>query len=130
MSISFTVLLLGETTDTQAADIHKLRPKPGVVDFCLRRLSELGVTCHRLDFGLACEASAGLFENLFGVTVTEYEVSGEPQPPEEIAQYVDQITIDRPPTLMDADAPDLAGLQPKCGTNHATQNQVNGRREL
>lgn len=108
--ISFDVLLRGDSTDVAhvAVDVHKLRPKLGVIEFCLRSFSELGVTCHRLDFGLACEAPPELFESLFGVTVTGrtddsghtvYEVSGEPRPPKEIAQHVDQITIARPPTL-------------------------------
>lgn len=110
-TIPFDVLLRGETEDISvaAADLNKLRPPAEAIERCFRWLSEQGVTCHRTDFGLACEAKVALFESLFDVKVTKqqagatspacYRLSGQPKTPAEIGSLVSQVTVAQPPTF-------------------------------
>ncbi len=111
-TIAFDVLLRGNTDDLHVASvagIDSLRPPPENIEQCFRWLSEQGVTCHRTDFGLGCEAKVELFESLFSVQVVAQRTSpespptftaqGTPQPPPAIAEVVSQITIAHPPTL-------------------------------
>lgn len=110
-TISFDVLLRGTSDDVSlaSADLDKLRPPADAIEFCHRWLSEQGVTCHRTNFGLGCEAPVQLFERLFSVRVpssprnasaaASEELQSEPKPPQEIAHLVSQITIARPPTF-------------------------------
>ncbi len=111
-TIAFDVLLRGRTDDVDVASvtgIDSLRPPPDNIERCFRWLSEQGVTCHRTDFGLGCEAEVTLFESLFSVRVVAERTSrespptftaqGTPQPPPAIAKVVSQITVARPPTL-------------------------------
>ena len=110
LTISFDVLLHGKTDDVSvaAADVDKLRPSPQAIETCHRWLSQQGVTCHRTDFGLACEADVELFEALFKVRVVKHQASpaaaavylmdDEPQPPQEIKELVSQVTVAQPPT--------------------------------
>ena len=109
-TVAFDVLLRGETDDVTvaSANLDKLRPPAEAIETCFRWLSEQGVTCHRVDFGLACEAKVELFESLFGVRLTKqqhrapgtlpYQLSEEPESPPEIRHLVSQVTLAHPPT--------------------------------
>lgn len=109
--VSFDVLLRGETDDVSvaAASLEKLRPPAAAIERCFRWLSARDVTCHRTDFGLACEAKVDVFERLFDVQLTRlptggatppsYQLKGEPRPPSEIESLVWQITLTQPPTF-------------------------------
>ncbi len=108
-TIAFDVLLRGESgnVDIAPANLEKLRPPAESIERCFRWLSEQGITCHRTEFGLACEAKIELFENLFGVQVTTrsegaeppvHEINSELKIPTEIEKLVAQITVARPPT--------------------------------
>lgn len=110
-TISFDVLLRGETDDVSVAaeNLDRLRPPAEAIERCFRWLSKQGVTCHRTDFGVACEAPVDVFEALFRVHVIRkrtsatappsYQVQAQPQPPPEIESLVSQVTVAQPPTL-------------------------------
>ena len=106
-TIAFDVLLRSETDNVEVAvaNVDKLRPPPEAIERCHRWLSKQGVTCHKTDFGLACEAGIELFERLFGTRVkkqqdtpSSYALESEPQAPSEIEALVSQITLVQPPT--------------------------------
>jgi hypothetical protein len=60
------------------------------IEYCRGWLTERRVVCHPTSFGLACEAEAPTFAELFGSTL-------DPRPPDELADRVEQITLVRPP---------------------------------
>ena len=106
--IAFDVLLRGETDDVSVAavDLDNLRPPPEAMERCFRWLSNQGVTCHKTEFGLACEAKVERFETLFGVRIIKEQsvtptcdLEVEPQAPADIADLVLQITVVKPPTF-------------------------------
>ncbi len=107
--VSFDVLLRGRGGDVppSAATIEQLRAPPEHIERCNRWLSAQGITCHTTDFGLACESPVELFERVFGVSLERratgggrpsFQLTQDPQVPEEIAPLVDQITLAPPPT--------------------------------
>lgn len=109
--LSFDVLLRGgeaEEVVPAASTIDQLRPPPGAIERCYRWFAERGVTCHRTDFGLACQATVALFEKLFGVKVRSatspngqrtFTMDGQPGVPSELSDMIEQVTIARPPTF-------------------------------
>ncbi len=62
-----------------------------------------GVTCHRTDFGLACEAATSTFKEAFGEDALRRDPAGDWQVaatmnlPPEVSDLVAQITISHPP---------------------------------
>lgn len=111
--VAFDILLKGESSDLTSApaNIDSFRPPAKDIEHCYRWLSQRGVTCHRTDFGLVCEANTDLFEQLFNVTIDKidsensghvfFKAKTDPVPPKAIEQMVLQITIARPPTLFE-----------------------------
>lgn len=106
--IAFDILLRGETDDVEvaAANVDKLRPPPESIERCFRWLSNEGVSCHKTEFGVACEATVEHFETLFGTRIIKeqsgapnFDLEVEPQAPADIADLVSQITVARPPTF-------------------------------
>ena len=107
-NVSFDVLLRGPGGDVpiSAATLDQLRPSPEHLERCFRWLSTQGVTCHRTDFGLACEAPLDVFEKLFSVSLARrkgkdgrpwFELTEVPIVPAEIAALVDQVSVAPPP---------------------------------
>lgn len=109
-NIEFDILVRaeasGETPDV--SNIHRFRPDPEDVEKCRRWLAGKGVSCHTSEFGLACSASRQLFESLFSTKVEPLEqgpgkppwrLLNDPEPPAEIADYVEDVTIAVPPEL-------------------------------
>ena len=88
--LAFNVLLRGKGVDGSAGlgPIDRARPPREDVETCHHWLQERGVTCHLLDFGLACESTVECFEVLFNVRIRVvaggFEMEGEPTAPEEI----------------------------------------------
>lgn len=109
-TIAFDVLLRGATDDLSVApaNIDSLKPSPDAIERCFRLLTGRGITCHRTDFGLACESTIDLFETVFQVRVdadssgpnapVTYHLRGEPRPPSEIGSLILQVTISQLPT--------------------------------
>ncbi len=86
--------------------IKQFRPSPGIIEKCRILLAKKGVVCNNTDFGLSCSTSRELFESLFSTQllpsdlkpgIPPWRCTKEPQPPKEIAQHVEQITISAPP---------------------------------
>ncbi len=110
-TISFDVLVRGETADVPVtpANLDKVRPPPEAVERCFRYLTQQGITCHRTNFGLACEARVELFESLFEVRVTKqqaspaaapiFQMQDKPRPPREIENLISQVTVAPPPSF-------------------------------
>jgi len=109
-SVAFDVLLRGPMGDVpiSTATLDQLRPSPEHLERCFRWLSAQGVTCHRMDFGLACEAPLDVFEELFSVSLARrttkagqpwFELTQTPEVPVEIAALVDQVTVAPPPAF-------------------------------
>ena len=113
-TLAFDVLLRGATDDVSvaSADIDALKPPPEAIERCFRWLTAQGITCHRTDFGLACESGIDLFQTVFQVEVDSeepgadvpatYRLRGELRVPTEIEPFVLQVTIAQPPTFFGA----------------------------
>ena len=108
--VEFDILLkAGASGKTPRLDnIDQFKPPAENVAKCRRWLASKGVTCHSTDFGLACSATAEIFEALFSATLERsdsgpgvpcWHCSSPPQAPQEIERYVDQISISAPPEL-------------------------------
>ena len=89
-------------------NIDRFKPPPERIERCRRWLVGQGVTAHATDFGLACSAPAGLFERLFQTTLeaggsspgeAPLRATQPPQPPQDIASDVEQVTLTVPPEL-------------------------------
>ena len=113
-TIAFDVLLRGAADDVSVApaDIDALKPPPESIERCFRWLTAQGITCHRTDFGLACESEIDLFQSVFQVEVDSdqprpdtpatYHLRGELRVPPEIEPLVLQVTIAQPPAFFGA----------------------------
>jgi hypothetical protein len=108
--IKFDVLVRaeasGETPDV--SNIDRFRPEPEDVEKCRRWLTGKGVACYATEFGLACSASRQLFESLFSTQVEPLEqgpekppwrLHADPEPPAEIADYIEEVTLSVQPEL-------------------------------
>jgi hypothetical protein len=106
--IGFDILLKapGSGKMPHVDNIDQFKPPPENIIKCHRWLASRGVKCHSTAFGLACKASAELFEILFStkVKLSESESGAPcwhslslPKAPREIEQYIDQISITAPP---------------------------------
>lgn len=80
--------------------IEEFRPPAEWIERCRLWLSDQQVTCHRTDFGLACEASPEVFEELFSARLAPGEgpeggwrVESDIEIPEPIADIVEQVTV-------------------------------------
>jgi hypothetical protein len=102
--VAFDLLLKAPAGDVPASaeTIDQLRPSPANVESCVRWLGRHGAECHRTGFGVAGEMPVRAFEKLFHVKLggDKSPASGPPIPiPEEIASYVDQITVTPRPEM-------------------------------
>ena len=105
--LKFDVLVRSEgaATDTLPSlrTLDELRPSPESIERCLRWFAVQGVTCHRTDFGLACEAAISTFKEAFGEDALQRDPAGDWQVaatmnlPPEVSDLVAQITISHPP---------------------------------
>ncbi|UCG69031.1 MAG: hypothetical protein JSV09_14795 [Thermoplasmata archaeon] len=106
--MAFDILLRSLTTAKQpsVSTIDNFRAPPEKLEKCRRYLVARGVEAHATDFGLACKAPRALFESLFKVSLKpiehtgvgpRFEMVGQPNPPEEIAESIDQVTITATP---------------------------------
>jgi len=106
--IGFDILLKapGSGKTPHVGHIDQFKPPPENIVKCHRWLTSKGVTCHSTDFGLACSASAELFEKVFSTKVKRSKsasgvpslsCSSPPKAPRDIEEYVDQISISAPP---------------------------------
>jgi len=107
-TVSFDILLRspasGEEPDITTLD--RFRPIPEDVSRCRRWLEANKVIAHSTEFGLSCSTSRKQFEYLFRVALEpasdgpgkpRFEMSARPEPPQEIAAIVDQITLSATP---------------------------------
>ncbi len=108
--VSFDVLLrtAGSGRIPTVENIHEFHASAEEIEKCRRWFASQGITCHATQFGLACNAKRESFESIFGVRLTptqggpgvrSHQMSGEPKPPAEIADLIDQITLSAPPEL-------------------------------
>ena len=108
--VVFDILLHSSASGKQpsVSTIDQFLPPPEEIERCRRYLVARGVEAHATEFGLACRAPCDLFESLFGVSLNpithtpstpRFEMIGQPNPPEEIAKAIDQITISAVPEL-------------------------------
>ncbi len=90
--IQIDILLRGSRpVDAATVDtIDEVRPAAEDVEHCRRWLVEHGLVCHATDFGLICEGIASEIRRVFGSP-------NEPLPPEEIADYIAQVTVFQSP---------------------------------
>lgn len=101
----FNVLLRGHGAGRSRGSrvVDRARPRREDVETCRRWLDARGVTCHPLEFGLACESTPESFERLFAVKVRPagggFELEGQPTPPAEIAPLIEQVTLERAPEM-------------------------------
>ena len=104
-------MLRGATDDLSVApaNIDALKPPPESIERCFLWLTAQGITCHRTDFGLACECGLDLFQSVFQVAVdseepgagmpARHDLRGELRVPPEIEPFVLQVTIAQPPVF-------------------------------
>ena len=110
--VEFDVLLREPAADRErSVDLRTVgasRPSAGTIQRCRRWLEGQGIVCHPTTFGLACTAPMQLFSAVFGVELIAtdpgpgrppFEMSGEVQLPEEIAEIVEQVSIGAAPEL-------------------------------
>jgi len=106
--VVFDILLRSSASGKQpsVSTIDQFLPPPEEIERCRRYLVARGVEAHATKFGLACRAPCDLFELLFEVSLKpirqtkgdpRFEMIGQPNPPKEIADAIDQITISAPP---------------------------------
>ena len=108
--IDFDILIRSAASgkEVDVSNIQEFRPDPADIEKCRRWLLSKGVTCHPTDFGLVCSTSRESFESLFSTQINRNRPSPgkpiwtcqrDPQPPREIADCIEQITISAPPEL-------------------------------
>jgi hypothetical protein len=108
--VEFDILLKapGSGKTPHVDNIDQFKPPAENIAKCRRWLASQGVTCHSTDFGLACSATAEVFEALFSTKLERissapgapcWGCTSPPQAPDEIEDYVDQISIAAPPEL-------------------------------
>ncbi|UCE36200.1 MAG: hypothetical protein JSW00_11710 [Thermoplasmata archaeon] len=106
--VAFDILLRSPASGQQpsVSTIDQFRPPHEEIERCRRYLVSRGVEAHATEFGLACKAPRDLFESLFAVSLKPtkpvkgtppFKMVGEPKPPMEIAEAIEQITISAPP---------------------------------
>ena len=108
--VSFDVLLrspaAGKTPST--ANIEEFRPPAEKIERIRSWFAKRGVDAYPIEFGLACRSTRKVFELLFRVSLKPVELSpgrppfeivGHPEPPKEIAQDIEQVTISAPPEI-------------------------------
>lgn len=71
-------------------------------------MARKGVEAHPVEFGLACRAPRKVFESLFRVSLKPlvplpgkppFEIVGRLEPPEEISDAIEEVTISAPPEI-------------------------------
>jgi hypothetical protein len=108
--VQFDILLKspGSGQRPNVGNIDQFRPAPETMETCRRWLVAQGIDCYATDFGLACSAEKGTFETLFGTELRpdagvsgtpSWQCTSPPKPPDEIREYVEQISIAAPPEL-------------------------------
>jgi hypothetical protein len=108
--VSFEIVLRtpGSGRIPTVQNIDQFRPDPEKLEFVRRWLHARGVVAHATGFGLACSATATVFEGLFGVTLrpleevaggAAWQVDGPICLPPEIAGLVDEVILSRTPEL-------------------------------
>lgn len=106
--VEFDILMKPSGTDSfpHVSTIKQFRPSLEIIEKCRILLAKKGVICNTTGFGLSCSTSRKLFESLFLTQLVPSDLkpgtppwrcTKEPQPPKEIAQHVEQITISAPP---------------------------------
>lgn len=109
-TVTFDVLLhpSGAPVEPDVRTVAALRPAPEDIVRCRQWFAARDVEAYDTAFGLSCSAAHHVFESLFGVTLrapTDPAVSAVPEiigcvePPAEIADLVEQVTLTRPPEL-------------------------------
>ncbi|MHC4521053.1 MAG: hypothetical protein ACYTAS_20870 [Planctomycetota bacterium] len=109
-TVQFDILLKspGSGRTPNVGNIDQFRAAPETIEKCQRWLASQGVDCYATDFGLACSAKKEVFETLFGTElrpsskapgIPPWQCALPPQPPPEIREYVDQVSMAAPPEL-------------------------------
>ena len=107
-TVAFDVLLhpSGASVEPDVRTVAALRPAPEDIVRCRQWFAARGVEAYDTAFGLSCSAPHRVFEALFGVTLrapadpaesSVPEIIGCVEPPAEIADLVEQVTLTRPP---------------------------------
>lgn len=108
--VNFDILLRPEVSvvESGVASLDSLKPAQENIVRCQRWFSAHGVEAHATEFGLACRAPKEVFEMLFSVILEPtdggagqpaLEMRNVPSPPEDIADFVDQISLAVAPEL-------------------------------
>lgn len=107
-TISFEIRLRTAGTGQLPAAriIDRFRPDPEALELCRGWLHAHGGVAHSTGFSLACSIAPEAFELLFGVRVravkrgagpSAWRVEGAIRVPEEIAAFVEEVTLPPPP---------------------------------
>lgn len=107
-TVAFEVLLRSKGSGRSATsrNVEQFRADPEAAERVRRWLHAHGVTAHATDFSIACTAPPKIFESLFGVElrpikgpkkVPRWSVDGQIRIPEEIAEFVENVTLSMMP---------------------------------
>ena len=78
------------------------------IEHCRKWFAERGINLRVIRCGLSGIPTRALFEALFAAKLTpreaspgesDYNVFAEPEPPDELADYIDQISVTTPPAF-------------------------------
>jgi hypothetical protein len=94
--IRFDILIRTEASGRMPdlSNISDFRAEPESLERTRRWLAARGIECHATQFGFACTCPKDLFKSVFGSIE-------HPQPPPDIAQLIEQVTLTVDPEFFD-----------------------------
>lgn len=92
IQVEITVKAPSRPEVVTAANVHEAKPRPEDIERCRRWVAARGLDAFATDFTVVCEGTPEQIADLFGD-------AEQPVAPLEIAEFVDQVTVPRPPDL-------------------------------
>ena len=107
VNVDILIRSSGSLTKVDLKTIDDFRADLEEIEICHRWFFKQNIKCYKTDFGLSCIVPVEIVKSLFSTdiemgnvdNVFKWKFIGQPKPPDEIAEYVREITISAPPEL-------------------------------